>query len=506
MASYPAFTPALVVWFAALFGLSVVAIRGSLLESWVLGAQLDLVVPAAAPPLGMVARLLLALMFAALGAAIGWVAARLLRPRNQDSDGGFQLRSRDRHPDHPARRPISAHAELGDEGLGRADAAYAYDHAPAEPYPVETFRSAYASPAPLTETAALDTPLIDTAVVEAVQPLPFAVELPPVAPFTDEPFLEDQPQEALPIGASVAALPVFATQPALTAPAMATGHNAVMPEILPPLAQGEFVPPLLPAQSMAPLMEPGAVPPFMEPAALAPIAYPPPPPAAPVSDTPAVPYPAPAWEHEPQHAAHDAGLASDETAIPVITPFPLLTTPQPAADHAAADTQEPWHSLPPLVSDSDLEQQAHLRAIAPPVPAPVSPPPSASVTPIRPRVHLATAGDLPAPVEPEAEEEAPARDDRHEAMIGATPVQPRSHNEERIGQAALDDLSHVELIERLALAMKKRDDQAAEHDDAPIPLPLRATPQGRALAAQVEELAGTQASLRSALAALREVK
>jgi hypothetical protein len=31
----------------------------------------------------------------------------------------IQLRGRDRHPDAPARRPICAHAELGDEGLGR---------------------------------------------------------------------------------------------------------------------------------------------------------------------------------------------------------------------------------------------------------------------------------------------------------------------------------------------------------------------------------------------------
>ncbi|WP_206241971.1 hypothetical protein [Novosphingobium terrae] len=478
MAGYPGFTPALVIWFAALFGLSVVAIRGSLLESWMMGAQLDLIVPAAAPPLGMLSRLLIALPFAAVGGGIGWLAARLLRNRGQHSDGGFQLRSRDRHPDHPARRPISAHAELGDEGLGRADAPRAYDETPAEPYPVETFRSSFAEPAPLSET-----PLVETAVVEAVQPLPFAVELPPVAPFTEDPFLEDQPLEALPIGASVAALPVFATQPAFNAPAMATGHTAAIPEILPPLAQGEFVPPLLQVESIAP------------------IAYPPPPPAAPVSDTPSVPYPAPAREQE----QHPAEQASEETAIPVITPFPLLTPPQPQAEAEAPDVQEPWHSLPPLVSDSDLEQQAHLRA-------PVAAPPSASVTPIRPRVHLATLHDLPIvidPITPDAEEDAPeaaAKEAHHEAMIGATPVQPRSHTEERIGQAALDDLSHVELIERLALAMKKRDDQAAEHDDAPIPLPLRATPQGRALAAQVDELAGTQASLRSALAALREVK
>jgi len=483
LTGHPAFTHFVVAWFAALFGLSSLAIRGSLLESWVMAARLDLIVPAAAPPLGMTARLLVALGFAVLGCGIGWLAARVLRPARHDGDGGIQLRSRDRHPDHPARPPISAHAELGDEGLGRADAPRSFEEPVREPYPVETFRSAYAEVPALAEPA---------------QPQPFAVELPPATPFTDEPFLEDAP----------AAAPAFAEAPAIAAPmiempafapAMATGHTATVPDFVSPLA--------LPA-----------VPPIAEPAPYAPgaIAYPPPPPAGPISEAPFSPYPAPAWdethglsETQEHEALHD---------IPVITPFPLMAVPTVHAPHepeddTAQDTQGSWHSLPPLVSESDLEEQAQAAREQQTVREQASKRHEAerlhthlaSVTPIRPPLHLATPDDLPArapePAELDAAENEPA------AMIGATPVHPRAHAEERIGQAALDDLSHVELIERLALAMRKHESQPEAEDESPVALPLRnAAAQGRALVAQADDMAGTQASLRSALAALREVK
>jgi hypothetical protein len=81
-----------------------------------------MLLPAATPPLGVKARLLLAVAFALLGAAISWLAARALRPAPVTDGDDFQLRQRDRHPDAPARRPISAHAERW--AMGRVDAAY----------------------------------------------------------------------------------------------------------------------------------------------------------------------------------------------------------------------------------------------------------------------------------------------------------------------------------------------------------------------------------------------
>jgi hypothetical protein len=77
--------PAVVaLWFGALFGFGSIAVRPSLLEELVIKSRIDLLVPAAAPPLGMTARMLVALVMAALGAVIGTaIARRLARPRQE---------------------------------------------------------------------------------------------------------------------------------------------------------------------------------------------------------------------------------------------------------------------------------------------------------------------------------------------------------------------------------------------------------------------------------------
>ena len=74
--------PALVaLWFGALFGLSIMAVRPGLLETLVVSAQFDRLIPAAAPPLGDTARILTALIMAALGALLGAViGTRIARP------------------------------------------------------------------------------------------------------------------------------------------------------------------------------------------------------------------------------------------------------------------------------------------------------------------------------------------------------------------------------------------------------------------------------------------
>lgn len=74
--------PAVVaVWCAILLGFGSLALRPALLEQAVLALQVDLVIPAAAPPLGFTARMMLALTFAALGALAGYLSARWLRDR-----------------------------------------------------------------------------------------------------------------------------------------------------------------------------------------------------------------------------------------------------------------------------------------------------------------------------------------------------------------------------------------------------------------------------------------
>jgi hypothetical protein len=130
----PLFPAVVALWFGALFGLGSLAVRPSLLEGLVLKSHIDLIVPAAAPPLGITARILLALILAAFGATLGiMLSRRLTRPKvevHERKRGARDLaansprvRSRDAHPDAPARRPISAHEELGGEHALEQDRA-----------------------------------------------------------------------------------------------------------------------------------------------------------------------------------------------------------------------------------------------------------------------------------------------------------------------------------------------------------------------------------------------
>lgn len=77
--------PAVVaLWFGALFGLGSLAVRPSLLEELVIKSRIDLLVPVAAPPLGMTARMLVALVLATLGAMLGIkIARRIARPKQE---------------------------------------------------------------------------------------------------------------------------------------------------------------------------------------------------------------------------------------------------------------------------------------------------------------------------------------------------------------------------------------------------------------------------------------
>ena len=124
ISSNPLFPAVVALWFGALFGLGSLAVRPALLEGLVLKFHLDLILPAAAPPLGITARILIALVLAAIGAVAGiLLTRRLTRPAPVEHErkrgakdlaaAPVRVRSRDAHPDAPARRPISAHEELG---------------------------------------------------------------------------------------------------------------------------------------------------------------------------------------------------------------------------------------------------------------------------------------------------------------------------------------------------------------------------------------------------------
>ena len=126
--------PAVVgLWFGALFGLGSLAVRPSLLEDMVLSTRIDLIIPAAAPPLGITARIMLALAMSVLGAIVGVVLARrLTRPKPEIKERARTVRgavataqtrqrARDAHPDAPLCTPISMQdLETGDDAQGAA--------------------------------------------------------------------------------------------------------------------------------------------------------------------------------------------------------------------------------------------------------------------------------------------------------------------------------------------------------------------------------------------------
>lgn len=127
----PLFPAVVALWFGALFGLSSLAVRVSVIETLVRMSKLDLVLHAAAPPLGITARILVALGMAALGAIVGTLISRFLtrpkkevreRKRNarqpdaQEADDNDDLTRFDRALRGPAlvRRPISVHEDLAE--------------------------------------------------------------------------------------------------------------------------------------------------------------------------------------------------------------------------------------------------------------------------------------------------------------------------------------------------------------------------------------------------------
>lgn len=118
ISAYPLFPAFVALWFGALFGLSSLAVGVPNLERAVAALQLQTVLPAAAPPLGMTARALIALAMTGAGAVLGLIIALLVARRHKPkkAKAEVRVRARDTHPDAPARKPISAHEEFGDSG------------------------------------------------------------------------------------------------------------------------------------------------------------------------------------------------------------------------------------------------------------------------------------------------------------------------------------------------------------------------------------------------------
>lgn len=81
-------------------------------ESAITASGLPAVIPAAQPPLGQTARLLVALLLAGASFTAVWLGLRAL-DRKPVGDDFPTFRAADLHPDAPRRRPILAEAEFG---------------------------------------------------------------------------------------------------------------------------------------------------------------------------------------------------------------------------------------------------------------------------------------------------------------------------------------------------------------------------------------------------------
>ena len=139
---FPAFAA---LWLAALFGLGSLAISSDVLGRLVTALGLPALVPAAAPPLGFTAHLLVALALTAVGAGLGLLVGLRLRPQTATQDSSFaapapvaaepldtgvpKVRARDAHPDAPPRRPLVLTEAFADQ----AEPAIVDTDAPAEP-------------------------------------------------------------------------------------------------------------------------------------------------------------------------------------------------------------------------------------------------------------------------------------------------------------------------------------------------------------------------------------
>lgn len=120
VSAHPAFPVIVALWFAALLGIGSMVLPTALFERFAVASGLADVYAAARPPLGMTARIGVALAAAVTGALLGVFVARKVAAANAPapvSRRASALRSADQAAPAAAKRPIFAHEELGEGGL-----------------------------------------------------------------------------------------------------------------------------------------------------------------------------------------------------------------------------------------------------------------------------------------------------------------------------------------------------------------------------------------------------
>ena len=132
VSAHPAFPVIVALWFCALFGIGSMVLPAALLEKVVASTGISAVIPAAAPPLGATARILIALAAAGIGVVAGLFVARKVAAlqgnttpaRSRSIASGPEEKAEGTADPLSTKKPISAHEELGSD---RFDAPFDED-------------------------------------------------------------------------------------------------------------------------------------------------------------------------------------------------------------------------------------------------------------------------------------------------------------------------------------------------------------------------------------------
>ncbi len=447
--AHPLFPKGMGVWFAVLFSLSSLAVRGSLLEALVVITHIDYLFPAASPPLGAIPRAIMALLIAALGYHIGRKVGLRIAQSEADAhravaepvygvpphaDYGHDYG----HPEDAApRRPFQVHEEVG--GHYGVDPYYAADPAAgvagawvhdASGYNQAPYQAAYAQGAQAFEPGP-----------QAGYPAAEQAGRPSAYPAEPQP----QPHSAF----------AEAWQPPHPAGPEAFGQ-----------AGGGYYAPAHHVEA------PGAV--------------------------PAQGWPADQWppaSHQPASPQHDYAFVQER--------------PEPMA---AVDPA--WNGQNEILGDSHLTPTADAAPVPGYVPPPWPPAHDGFVAPTaRPQGVDWPQADAKPPFAPAASPVANPVAPVAEPVLASEPAPEAApmNGAARIAEGSLEKLSNVELMERLAIAMQRREDNQPSGGELPpaaLELAQDSATHVRAnIRANVRASTGTgMPAARSALAALRGLK
>ena len=183
VSAHPLFGAVVALWFAALLGLGSAVLPDRLVESLVGATGLPAILPAAAPPLGLTARILIAVAASGLGVVIGLLIARRIgaaqaSPKSSSIDFASVFGKRK----GTARPPLSIHDELGENPSQATE--------PAAPGPLAGRRRALA----IAEDNHADEAFGDTPYPDANTALPAEA---PAEVSLDEPLILDNSHDAM---------------------------------------------------------------------------------------------------------------------------------------------------------------------------------------------------------------------------------------------------------------------------------------------------------------------